>query len=262
MESFAVAVLLVSAAIGLGFYCYYNASFEGWILYLSVSTLMMMVAWGSVQTGRQFIAPDAEQTLAHDTRNPVVYLRPFHEDNRQASSLPAGKRNGGKQVVNGSWAASRERRLAHALKQIGPFVAVGEPGDKLAPLGAARLYLADDEWQGRVDALLGRAAAIVLCPESSVGTRWEVTEVARLVDRRRLLLIVPNPALRPLGYARIQALTQTTWPLPADCKAADAFMFDEQGRPQPLLFDHRPAAALRAFIDQIRRLGDAKSAPA
>src|SRR5207253_2243724 len=141
-------------------------------------------------------------------------------------------------LLQNSKPASREGRLARALKPIGPFVAVGAPGDALAPLGAARLYLADEEWQRKVEALVKGAAAIVLVPEATQGARWEVTKVARWVDPRRVLVIVPNPAQRPLGYARIQALTAESLPvpLPRDCAAVDAFMFDAKGRPQAIVF--------------------------
>ncbi|MSO88843.1 MAG: hypothetical protein EXQ89_02545 [Rhodospirillaceae bacterium] len=108
------------------------------------------------------------------------------------------------------------------------------------------------------------AAAIVLLPEATDGTRWEVTKVARWVDPRRVLIIVPDPELRPLGYARIQALTAETLPipLPSDCGKADAFMFDAQGRPQPIVFGRRAKAALRPFAEQVLRLDLAQVASA
>jgi hypothetical protein len=260
--TFGIGFLLTCAAAWLAVYWYNNDAFQFWKDDLEILISILALAWGAVTIGRRLMAPDAEQLLEHDKRDPVVYLRPFDEDTRRIDTLPVGTRNGGKKIANPSTPASRERWLTHALKQIGPFVAVGEPGDKLAPLGAARLYVADNEWQEKIDALVRRAAAVVLCPETSAGTRWEVMEVARLIDCRRVLIIVPNPALRPLGYARIQALMQKTWPLPADCKSADAFMFDERGCPQPLAFGRRPASALRVFIDQVRRLSETQGVPA
>jgi hypothetical protein len=251
---FVVGLLLACAATWWAVYSYNNDDPQFWKDDVEILIPILALAWGAVMIGRRLMAPDAEKVLEHDKRDPVVYLRPFDEDTRRIDALPVGKRNGGRKIANSSTPVSRERQLAHALKQIGPFVAIGKPGDALAPLGAARLYVADSDWQAKVDALLRRAAAIVLCPETSEGTWWEVMEVTRLVDRRRVLIIVPNPALRPLGYARIQALMQKTWQLPADCESADAFMFDAQGRPQPLVFGRSAASALRAFIDQVRGL--------
>jgi hypothetical protein len=137
---------------------------------------------------------------------------------------------------------------------IGPVVAVGKPGDSLAPLGAARFYLADDEWQQKVDALLRGSGAIVLRPETSAGTRWEVGEVSQLIDHRRLLLIVPNPSRRPLAFARIKSLVEKPWPLTSEPIDADAFVFDEQRNPQPLKLGGDAAATLGAFVEQIEKL--------
>jgi hypothetical protein len=223
-------------------------------LQLYISGLILTVVAAMVTAGRSLMAPAAEEVLEHDKRPPVIYLRPFDEDDRRISQLPVGTRNGGKPVINLFRPASHEGWLARASKAIGPFVAVGRPGDGLAPLGAARFYLADDEWQQKVDALLRGAAAIVLCPETSTGTRWEVAEVAQLIDHRRVLLVVPNPAVRPLGYARIRTATQKTWPLPDRSENTDAFMFDDEGGPQPLTLAEKSSETLRAFVDQIHRL--------
>ena len=214
-----------------------------------------------VDIGRKMLAPSAEAVLARDTRHPGVYLRPFVEDSRRIHTYPVGRRVGGTTIARSSAPASQEQRIAAALKHVGPFIAVGTPGDSLAPLGAARLYLADDAWQQRVEALVRGAAAIVLLPEATEGTRWEVTKVARWVDPRRVLIIVPNPELRPLGYARIQALTAETLPipLPSDCGKADAFMFDANGQPQPIVFEGRAKAALGPFAEQVLRLGMAQA---
>ena len=251
------ALLLISAAALWGLHAY-NTDTTGPAQRgdLEITIFLLVLAVGAVTVGRKMLAPDAEQVLARDLRPPVVYLRPFDEDSRRLDRLPVGLRSGGRPVMNPTKPATQERRIARALKRIGPFVAVGAPGDRLAPLGAARLYLADSDWQKKVDGLVRGAAAIVLQPETSEGTRWEVTEVARLVDPRRVLIIVPDPARRPLGYARIQALTVALLPvpLPADCRRADAFMFDSDGRPQPLIFGRRAGAALRPFVAQVQRL--------
>jgi hypothetical protein len=225
----------------------------------------LSAAFGAFMIGRKLLAPDARSVLAHDHRSPVVFLRPFEVDSRRTYTLPLGERHGGREgVVNNSSPASWEMKIAHPLRRIGPFVSVGAPGDKLAPLGSARMYLSDDEWQAEVEDLVRRAAAIVLQPDATEGTRWELGKVAQLVDPRRLLIIVPNPEMRPLGYARIQALTAKSLssPLPTDCSRADAFIFDDAGRPQPIVFGRRVGKALQPFVEQVQALRNlAKALP-
>ena len=207
--------------------------------------------------GQQLLMPDARTVMAQDPRDPVVYLRPFGEDSRRVHGLPVGERHGGRVLTPyPSFPASWEIRIAAPLQGIGPFVSVGAPGDTLAPLGSARMYLADDEWQAQVESLVRRAAVIVLQPDATEGTRWEIGKVVQWVDPRRLLVIVPNPALRPLGYARIQALTAGLLkkPLPKEPENVDAFMFDETGQPTPIVLGRKTAKTLSPFFDQVRAL--------
>jgi hypothetical protein len=221
--------------------------------------LVLLIAGAVFQVGRKLMAPSAEQVLAHDHRAPVIYLRPFDEDCRRAHAHPVGTRIGGRDLEKTSAPASPEKAIAQALSRIGPFIAVGMPGDALAPLGAARLYLSDDNWQAEVEALVRRAAAIVLVPETSEGTRWEIAKVVRWTDPRRVLMIVPDPALRPLGYARIQKLSVESMPvaLPEAMAGQSVFVFDTHHRPNPLRSEKITAASLEPFVAQVLQLDGA-----
>jgi hypothetical protein len=255
-----IAMLLCAALLTVWSVYWAYHVYDIWDLQKSDILLVgfsLLGAAGAYTLGQKLLMPDARTVLARDSRNPVVYLRPFDEDSRRVHGLPVGERHGGRQLeFYGSAPASWEVRIAGPLQGIGPFVSVGAPGDTLAPLGSARMYLADDEWQAQVESLVRSAAAIVLQPDTTEGTRWEIGKVAQWVDPRRLLVLVPNPALRPLGYARIQALTAETFktPLPKDLEKVDAFMFDETGQPTPIILGRKVAEALSPFLDQVRAL--------
>ena len=76
---------------------------------------------------------------------------------------------------------TREQRLVRLLKRTGPIVTVGRPGDLLPPLGARRLYLAEDEWQSEVRQLMEISSLVVIMASSSDGVLWEVSEtIARV----------------------------------------------------------------------------------
>jgi hypothetical protein len=139
-------------------------------------------------------------------------------------------------------------------------VAVGQPGEPLATLGAARVYLADHEWKGTVESMVHRAGAVVLQPEFSSGTLWEVELVIRAVDLRRLLLVVPNPAVRPLRFTRVRQLIAerfgVTLPPIDTCPPCDAFYFDATKRPIPLRLDGNASQAAKPFVDHLLALGE------
>ncbi len=244
------AVPSVAALASAAFYIFYLGAdpHSGDIVLLATAVVLSL--W-MVKRGRKLMTRDAAEVLAEDPRPPVVYLRPFHADERQRSGMPLGVRHGGRAIHLYIAADPTEAALARELNALGPFVAIGAPGEKFATLGAARMYVGDDEWQARVDDMLARAAAVVLQPETSAGTRWEVMRVAKAIDPRRVLLIVPNPAHRPLGYARIRALIAADFPvpLPADCAAADLFMFDAAAQPVPIVLGR---GTLAPFIAQVQ----------
>jgi hypothetical protein len=95
---------------------------------------------------------DAWETMKHDSRPPIVYLRPFRHDSHQLASAPEGVREGGVTPDVSHASSSKENDISKALIRLGPFIAVGRPGEWLAPVGgASRLYLSDDNWKQVVE---------------------------------------------------------------------------------------------------------------
>ena len=74
---------------------------------------------------------------------------------------------------------------------MGPFVAVGKPGEKLPELGAARMYLQDSEWKDKVHDLMSRASLVVLRAGRTDGLWWEAQMAAAIVKPERLVFLLP-----------------------------------------------------------------------
>lgn len=207
--------------------------------------------------GKRMRLPDGWTVMARDPRPPVVYLRPFAEDDRMNYDAPVGTRRGGVDTAAGAKGnASHERAVARALRSVGPLVAIGKPGERVAPFGAARIYVGDDEWRETVMKLLKKAALVVLQPEASEGTWWELNAVAKHVDARRVLMLVPDPTLRPRGYERVRRVTAQVLPvaLPESPGKCDAAIFDDDARPIAFPFGRDPEKTLEPFITRVRKL--------
>lgn len=69
---------------------------------------------------------------------------------------------------------TEEEQLAEVMDQVGPFLAVGKPGESLPEVGAARIYVGDDEWQHRVSELMSQARLVVLRAGETANLWWEV----------------------------------------------------------------------------------------
>jgi hypothetical protein len=133
--------------------------------------------------GRKYRVSSAQALLTQDTRSPVLYLRSFKDDSIAAQP-----------TVNSAvlpWPATEEQQLAFAMSKLGPFVAIGRPGEALPELGAARLYVSDDEWQDTVTALMSQAQLVIMRAGESEGFWWEVQRAEQLVRPERLLFLIP-----------------------------------------------------------------------
>jgi hypothetical protein len=162
---------------------------------------------------RRGLGPSVPDLLALDGRPPVVYLRSFRDDTAAA------------EVVNDASATrqgvvpiqSHEQQLVTELRGVGPVIAVGRPGETLPPLGAARLYLRDQDWRSVVKRLIGMAALVVLRLGPGEGLWWELGVAVEELTPQQLLLLLPGPPdLSPITQRLDQRLPV---PLPAETSA-------------------------------------------
>ncbi len=136
-----------------------------------VALIGLIVVFSLWERSAQHLVPLADEVLERDRRPPILYLRSFESDS-EVSSL--------------------EELLAAMLGRVGPFIAIGQPGEKLPKLGAARKYVGESEWKPYVATTLSRAAMVVMRAGRTTGLGWEVGQCVRRLDPRRLVVLVPS----------------------------------------------------------------------
>jgi hypothetical protein len=141
------------------------------------------------QHGERHLAPSADDVMTNDPRPPILYLRSFEDENIDPFGLVSGA----------------EGTLARVMEEVGPFVAVGRPGDQLPPLGASRSYRRDTDWQSYVLSLLDRAALVILLAGRTQGLAWELRQCAQRITPEKLVVLVPN---RRASYDEFQAIAR------------------------------------------------------
>lgn len=161
-----------------------------------------------------------------DDRPPVLYLRSFQDDPLSAKPLATSY-----DVTP----VSEEEALATVMNQVGPFVAVGRPGEPLPELGAARMYVSNEEWQQKVGDLMSRARLAVLRAGKTPGFWWEVARAARNLRPEQLLFLLPFADQEQYGAFQKQAETYFPFKLP-----------DYPAR--PFFGGGRPAASVQAIL--------------
>ena len=73
-----------------------------------------------------------------DKRSPVLYLRAFRHDTLSSKII-------GLPFTNTLADTTEEEQIAKVMNEIGPFIAIGRPGEERKLLGATRIYVDDKE---------------------------------------------------------------------------------------------------------------------
>lgn len=150
--------------------------------YMRFSQQIMLVAFFLLVRARRYFQVDADALLTVDKRPVIVFLRSFDDDEKQrfASSQRA--------LLD----FSLETRLANHFFRFGPFVAIGSPKETVPQLGAARVLLSDDEWQGRVLGWISEANLIIMYSGETHWVNWELRQVIDSGRASSLILMFPE----------------------------------------------------------------------
>lgn len=188
---------------------------------------------GLLRTGWKYDAVRAERLLEEDTRAPVLYVRSFKDDDKII--LGSGFRRWIQYVLVYLTAVSVEQELAFIMNRVGPVVAIGQPGELLPELGAARLYASDQEWRAKVTNLMRQARLVIVRAGSTANLEWEIDQAVQVVQRQRLIFI--------------------SW-----AQSDGAVTFDEDverrfGRPQPA--DPDPGRRWLGWVSMLMKPGEA-----
>jgi hypothetical protein len=143
--------------------------------------------------GGRLSAPSAADVLAKDKRPPILLLRSFDDDHVEVSSRDKSSREL-MWFLGQKPAATFEVVLERLLKTAGPVIAIGRPGESLPPLGAARLWVSNDEWQARVMELLGKCQRVVMIMgeiEGRPGLTWEFQRLLECGSPEKVVFVVP-----------------------------------------------------------------------
>ena len=128
-----------------------------------------------------------------DPRAPVLFLRSFEDDQFDFRRPWWQWRT--RWFDLWSFRRNLDETMVDEIAHLGPVVALGRPGEGVAPFGAQRHYADHADWQDVVLSTARRACSIVLVAGESPGLRWEFDMLRReQLLERTLLLLHPDPA--------------------------------------------------------------------
>ena len=154
--------------------------------------VMLVVAamYAMFTRARRVLQPSADVAQQDDPRPPVLFLRSFQDDRYK---LMERVRVAGVPI---NQPLRMEEALAVRFHDFGPFLAVGEPGEGLPQLGAARAYLSDDQWQAAVVNWIRGSRLIAMLCGPTHWIHWEMQNIIRFKRLDRVLLLLP-PGRKP-----------------------------------------------------------------
>ena len=195
-----------------------------------------------IYTGRRLISRNARTAVAGDSRSPILYLRSFEDDvedtltphtwlaNFFSQTLPTEVRRLPLPLrvlyelqplrllrsLFGRVTPTTELQLAAFFSNLGPFIAIGKPGERLATIGADRDFVDQDKWQGVVLDYLERSRYVVLQAAGTQGFLWELRTVLTRVDPQKVLFSLSNFRGRQNDYEdfRLKAESVEGWSFP------------------------------------------------
>jgi hypothetical protein len=221
-------------------------------LSIGITALLFSMSQASFAIARRASAPPAHQVMTEDNRRPVLFLRPF----------------AGEEQIFAKENKTLEQYLADEIRlSIGPFIALGNPEDFVAPMGAARLYVEDARWQDAFCEIARRAALILMVVGVSEHVMWELR---RLKEERLTgkLFVLTKPRLGKGSSARGKEdrLRRIAWSdftsalrregyqaMDEDPGPGSVMGFDAEARAALLQVDAKtPAETVRPMIEQMR----------
>jgi hypothetical protein len=209
----------------------YGGTFLGWLLGL--------LAVVPLYLGYRLSLIDPRTADETASQRPILYLRAFDDDHKTNLQPPkwwtlfmgvAPNYTGRGQSkwglwLQGGWAGvvrkffnmgvdTSEEQLAHYFSKLGPFVAIGRPGETFPSPGAQRIYVKEQEWPLAVLDRLSRCQGVVLQPAMTSGIWWEVEQTLARVEPFRILMCLVNFRDRPDDWEQFRLRLEPFLPVP------------------------------------------------
>lgn len=204
------------------------------------------------KAARWFSRASYADQVERDPRPPILFLRSFQDD-----QVLLKERGRLRSLLRAIFSPGiRGRRLDHFLiegfSRYGPALALGTPGEKSLPFGAARVYCTHDTWKSKVAEIANRSNHVVLVADSTPGVEWELSHFLKAPWREKTLFVVA-PKSADLRDAPTLAAAITQAGVPANGDPILACYWDIEGNLKVLRADvpRSPEAfivAMQAFF--------------
>jgi len=136
----------------------------------------------------------ASENLTKDNRKSILFLRSFNVDSLKCIRPITFKGLVPWDSKNINTKITLEEAISDNINQkIGPFIALGNPTDKIPTLGAYKDYI-DDDWKKLVKKYCNKSSLILVLEGQGDGLAWELEYIRKNISHKKILFLShPKP---------------------------------------------------------------------
>lgn len=162
-----------------------------WLFLAGLAWILIFVALTlkAATKAKRLATLSVTEARSLDSRPPVLLLRSFRDDMTplwRTTDSRAWMRS----IIHRHY-FTLEEAAEDTLSSFGPVIAIGRPGETLPPAGAAREYVSNEAWRGRIKEHIAEARLIVVILGDGEGLQFEYRALRELDVLSRVFILFP-----------------------------------------------------------------------
>lgn len=246
--------MITGIVIILAIVIFFDSEIEGRILGYIVGGPPVFIAYLLLRKSKKYSAEDGESVLKKDTRAPILYLRSFNDESEDQtvkkyfkSAFVSPFKDLSK--TTHSIGLREHDALGYVFRKVGPYIALGKPGEELPELGASKIYVPDESWKNTILNHFIKSKLIVFRAGKTEGLKWELSELIQRINPQKLVILLPLKDEDYLDFAK-WANKLLPIPFPSNYPASRIVIFDSQWNPSYLKPRHTITKSFLPFFIQ------------
>ena len=219
-----------------------------------VGAVPLFIGYLLLRKGKKYSVEGGEVIMKNDNRSPVLYLRSFNDEVEDRSMTKYAKSisisNKKDLAVTVPPIGFREQdALGYVFRKVGPYIALGKPGEKIPELGSSKIYVPNESWQTTIRDFFEKSRLIIFRAGKTEGLKWELKELVQSVKPQKIVMILP---VKDEDYFIFIQWANPIMPaaLPRDYPSSRMVIFDEKWNPSCLRQGQTLTKSFSPFLEQ------------
>ncbi len=214
----------------------------------------LFIGYLQLRKSKKYLVDYGEVVMKKDTRAPVLYLRSFNDEVEDRSltkyfnnASVSSKKD--LSLTTPSIGFREQDALSYVFRKVGPYIALGKPGEKIPELGSSKIYVPDEAWQNTIRDFFEKSKLIIFRAGKTEGLKWELRELVQTVKPQKIIMLLPVKDEDYLSFIQWANVIMPTAFQP-EYPSSRMIIFDEKWRPSCLTQDQTLSKSFSPFLAQ------------